>query len=302
VAFTLESYMEADKLPGTSRQLLREQAQHSVSCYGLNGEHLRNDFDKEDLRAVLMRMDRYIIDSNLLGSISDAKKPENRNKAFILGQTVADEVENLERLLFGRNVDNANNNLFVFGFVGPDASPLPAPYLMINRLDSNYWLIFDKKGLREESRQRVKRMQDDPEFIERERKNTSDVFQFKGTILNEILRWPDITSLPPVEFTERKKAQLVGTIRSKAAGCFANYANACEIASFCYAALLLEPDMIGVKTRDEFCDPNRRNVFGDTRLIQNALWLKARILSNDGAVKRMVEYLGLPEISVMEKA
>jgi hypothetical protein len=60
--------------------------------------------------------------------------------------------------------------------------------------------------------------------------------------------------------------------------------------------------MIGVKTRDEFCDPNRRNVFGDTRLIQNALWLKARILSNDGAVKRMVEYLGLPEISVMEKA
>jgi hypothetical protein len=35
-----------------------------------------------------------------------------------------------------------------------------------------------------------------------------------------------------------------------------------------------------------------------TRLVQNALWLNSRILSNDKAVGRMVEYLALPEIKM----
>jgi hypothetical protein len=298
MASLLESYMEAEKLPETTRQLLREQAQHSVSCYGLNGQYLQNGFDKENLLAVLVRMERYIIDSNLLGSVCDAKEPKNRDKAFILGQTAEEETDNLEALLFGQNVDNSNNNLFIFGLVGPDASGLPAPYLTIDRLDSHHQRIFNTKGLQKESRQRVKRMLDDMEFIERERKGMADVLHFKEIILKEILRWPDITRLPPIEFNECKKVQLIEMIRAKAPSCFTNYSNAVCVASLCYAALLLEPDKIGVKTRNEFCEPNRRNVFGDTRLIQNALWLNARILSNDGAVTRMVEYLGLSEVTV----
>jgi hypothetical protein len=44
-----------------------------------------------------------------------------------------------------------------------------------------------------------------------------------------------------------------------------------------------------------------RNVFGDTGLIQNALILKARILSKDNAVKRMVKFFAIPEIIVTDQ-
>jgi hypothetical protein len=72
----------------------------------------------------------------------------------------------------------------------------------------------------------------------------------------------------------------------------------------CYAALLMEDDAIGKKTRDEFnlvdgAGNPKRNLFGDTRLIQNALWLKSRIISSDGAVTRMASYLGVPEITIV---
>lgn len=288
MAFDLENYMEAEKLPETERQRIRDFAKHSISFYKETGEHIPHPFDKENLLAVLMRMECYIIDSNLPGSVSDATKPENKNKAFILGQTFTDERENLEDALLGSRVDNSNNNLFAFGFVGDEIRWLPTPCLMLYRLDSYLQITMNAKGLREESRPRVKRMLDDPEFIESERKDMADVLHFKEIILKEILRWPDITCLPPVKFNGRKKAQLIEIIRSKAPSCFTNYSNAAYVASLCYAALLLEPDKIGVKTRNEFCKPNRRHVFGDTRLIQNALWLKARILSNDGAVSPFI--------------
>jgi hypothetical protein len=292
MAFDLENFMEAEKFTETKRQRIREFAKHSISFYKETGEHIPHPFDKENLLAVLMGMERYIIDSNLPGSVSDAKKPGNKNKAFILGQTFTDEHESLKDALLRSPVDNSNNNLFAFGFVGDEIRWLPTPCLMLYRLDSYLQITMNAKGLREESRSPAKRMLDDPEFIASERKDMADVLHFKGIILKEILRWPDITCLPPVEFNERKRAQLIEIIRSKAPSCFTNYLNANYVASLCYAALLLESDKIGVKTRNEFCQQNRRNVFGDTRLIQNALWLKARILSNDRAVTRMVEYLG----------
>ena len=273
----------------------KPRAQHSVSCYLLNGEHLQSDLDKENLLAVIMGMERFLLDTNSLGSLAEAKRPENHNKAFVLGETVADEVENLEALLFGRNVDNSNNNLFCFGFVGRDASGLPEPYLIIDRLDSHHRLIFNKQGLRDESRERAKRT--DIEFLDRERERMAKVSGLKRCIL-EMLQLSDVASLPPSQFTERKKSQLVQVLRSEAPTSFNNYYNGVRVACLCYAALLLEQDEIGEKTRKEFTDPTRRNLFGDTRIIQNALWLKASILSNDRAVKRMVEYLSLPEISV----
>jgi hypothetical protein len=302
LASTLENYMEAENLPESERQRVRDFAKHSFSFYRETGEHIEHPFDTENLLTLLMGMERYIIDSNVPGSVGEAKKPENRNKAFILGQTFTDERENLEDAILGPLADNLNNNLFEFGFIGCEIRGLPTPCLILCRLDPFLRATTDAKGLRLESRPRVKRIKDDPDFIERERKHTADVRQFKRIILDEILCWPDVTSLPPPEFIERKKTQLIEIIRSKTSMCFANYWNAVQVASLCYGALLLEPDKIGVKTRNEFCEPNRRNVFGDARLIQNALWLKARILSNDGAVRRMAEYLSLSEITVTDKA
>jgi hypothetical protein len=296
--FVLEDYMEEAKLSEADRELLRKQALHSISCYGVNGEHLGSDSDREDLLVVLMGMQRFVLDTNSLSSLGDASLPVNRNKAFILGQTLAEEVENLQELLFGHKLDNSNNNLFAFGLVGPKVSGLPVPYLTLDRLDSHYRIVFDAKRLREESRERGKRT--DAEFIQREWAHTANVEGLKHDICSEILRWPDIADLPPPQYTERKKSQLVQIIRSGAVACCRDWWNAVRVASLCYAALLLEQDQVGKKTRKEFCDPARRNVFGDTRLVADALWLNARILSKDAAVKRMAGYLRVPDITVTE--
>jgi len=289
VALNLESFMESKGLTETERQLLHEQAKHSVSCYGVNGEHLKNDFDKEDLLAVIMQMERYMIDSNVAWE-GEVIKPANRNKAFIIGGTIADEKENLESVLFSKKVDISNNNIFGFGMNNLKGKP----YLMIDRFDEYYRKIFDEGKLRQESRPRATRA--DMEFLEMEREHMANVLDLKQRIL-AILNLPDVANLPSVDETERKKTKIIQSVRSKAPSCFKDYWKAVEVASYCYAALLLERDEVGKKTRNEFSD-QKRNVFGDTLLVQNALWLNSRILSNDKAVGRIVEYLALPEIKM----
>src|SRR5437016_5744752 len=101
VKFSLEAWLDAKKVPESERPRIREFAKHSISCYTENGEHIKHPFDTENLLSVLMGMERYIVDSNLPGSVDNAKKPENRNKAFILGQTFTDEQENLEAAILG---------------------------------------------------------------------------------------------------------------------------------------------------------------------------------------------------------
>ena len=304
----LEVWMDSKGVSEVERIQYREFAKHSESCYTENGQYLKSPLDKEDLLSVLMRMERYLADSNLPGLLGEAKRPENRNKAFILGQTFTDERENLKDTLFGPKADNSNNNLFTFGYIGWNKiQHLPTPCLAIHRLDAYYRPMMDEGRLRAASRSSATGVKQDADFTERERDHFDFVSDLKSRILNAILHLPDVTSLPPVEFTERKKAQLIQIVHSKASGCFLHYWNAVEVSSLCYAALLLEPDGVGKKTREEFnfkdeAGNPKRNVFGDTRLIQNALWLNARILSNDRAVRRMVEYLGLPEITASEKA
>jgi hypothetical protein len=99
------------------------------------------------------------------------------------------------------------------------------------------------------------------------------------------------------ELAKRAKLKIIQFIRLRARDCFHNYVVAADVAEFCYAALLLESDDVGEKTRKEF-DSSGRNIFGDTRLIQNALWLKSRILSDDRAVRRVAEYIAMPEMTV----
>lgn len=290
--FDIDAYMAT--LPEGKRVLFREQMKHSFSWYGLDGEYLRTGFHKEDLLSVLMKMERFMVDTNFPWQ-NEAKKSENENKAFIIGQTVSDEQDDLWGVYFGPSVDITNNNLFDFGmekFRG-------VPFLTIRRLDPHFRLILNKQGMKEESRPRAKRT--GPEFLERERKHMADVAGMKQSILS-VLAVPDLASLPPAPYTERKKAQIIGIIRAKAPLSLKKYWNAVEVACLCYSALLLEQDSVGDKTRNEFEDPTRRNVFGDTRLVQNALWLKSRILSRDNAVKRMVEYIGMPEITVRDTA
>jgi hypothetical protein len=72
--FDIDAYMAT--LPEGKRVLLREQMKHSFSWYGLDGEHLRTAFDKEDLLSVLMNMERFMVDTNSAWQ-GESKPPEN---------------------------------------------------------------------------------------------------------------------------------------------------------------------------------------------------------------------------------
>jgi hypothetical protein len=276
-------------LPESDRAGLRGQLKHSVSYYGLNGEHLEHAFESENLLSVLERMERYLVDSNYPWKCA-ASKAEHRNKAFIVGQTVTEEEDNLESIFFGPGTDASNDNLFGFGL-----DEFNGVYrLLIERFDTAFPSIFDKKKLAEESEQRAKRT--DAASLRREVGHKVSVAQLKERIAH-ILAYPNLENRPPLELKQWQKTEIVAIIRRNSPNCLRNYHAAYDVAELCYAALLLEDDKVGQKTRQEFRNPNKRNVFGDTRLIQNALWLGSNILSRDNAVKRMVEYIGSRRIT-----
>src|SRR5438128_8399818 len=93
MAFNLEIFMES--LPENERSRLHDQMKHPVSWFTPEGQHLANPYEIENLLDTLMGMERYVVDTNSHWRM-ESKKPENRNKAFILGRTVTDEEENLK--------------------------------------------------------------------------------------------------------------------------------------------------------------------------------------------------------------
>jgi hypothetical protein len=296
----LETYMESEKLPETARALLREQVKHSVGCYGLNGEDFQHAFDKERLLNLIIGKERFMVDSNSHWK-SEAAKPENKHKAFIIGDTVLDEPDDFKGNLFGRKVNWRNNNIFLFGITNPKEVPPykdAPPYLTIERYDAYLRKIADEEKLKRDSRPREKRT--DAEFLAHEAKHMANVSGMKQAIAEKLemamrSQFINATSLDNLE--ERAKSKIIQLIGLSARNCFQNYVIAADVAEFCYAALLLESDDVGEKTWKEF-NGTGRNIFGDTRLIQNALWFKSRILSDDRAVGRMAEYIGLPEMTV----
>jgi hypothetical protein len=291
MALALENYMQAAQLPESQRKLLRVQAKHAISHCGLNGEDLGHPFGGKNLFDVIGQMKRYVVDGNSPWK-QEASKPENCDKAFVAGETALEEPDNLKGQLFSRHIDVCNDNLFIFGLNGL----LSVPVYELARFDEYHWAIYNHKSLDDDSQPRTGRV----DAIERQHMfNVQHLREFILGILE--LRFEDLTRLPPPAITEPKKAALLQRVRDFAPFTFKNHRASYEVATMCYAALLLERDEIGRKTRREFQDLTNRNVFGDTRLIQNALWLAANLFSYDKAVGRMVQYLNLPEVSKVER-
>ena len=273
------------------RQLLQKAAPHSLSFYTFKGEHMQPSFGKENLLDVLMRRERFVCDSNSSWK-DEAGKVGNRSKAFIIGHTALDEPEDVLGNLFGKKVNITNENIFFFTI---------APYqegtrcLAIERYNSHFLKRFNPVELKRVSRERVKKT--DANYLESERELMGQVCREKENILS-FLNMSDIASLPPLEVTEQMKSGIIQYVRSVGHKCLGDFQFSMNVAGLSYSALLLEQDDVGKKTRKEFSDPKRRNVLGDVLLLRDALWFKARILSNDRAVMRMAEYLALPEIKV----
>lgn len=131
----------------------------------------------------------------------------------------------------------------------------------------------------------------------RERDHMLKVQQFRKTS-RDFFSSLDVTMAG--QSVVHKRAFVQDRIRSLVPGCFKNYERCCNIAMYCYAALLLDymDTRIWIKSWDEFNDNENRNVFGDMSLLQNVLWLHSRIISKDNALKTMVSYTCLPCLRV----
>ncbi len=282
---------DANLISEAQRRLIQQSAPYPMSFHTFKGERVQPSFGKENMLDVLMRRERFVCDSNSSWK-DEAGEIGNQAKAFIIGHTVLDEPEDVQGNLFGKKVKFTNENIFFFTI---------APYqsgtccLAIERYDSQFRKRFDPYELKRVSQERIKKT--DVRYLESEREHMSIVHDEKKKLLS-FLNITDIENLPPVDVSEQMKSGIVRDVRSAGPQCFRDYEFSMDTAMRCYAALLLERDDVGKKTRIEFSDPNRRNVLGDVILFRDALWFKARILSNDRAVARMADYVVLPEIRV----
>jgi len=277
-------------MPDVDTQFLQHYAPWPISFYTFKGEHIKPTFGNKNLLDVILRHERFVCDSNPSWK-DDAGKIVNHHKVFIIPHTALDEPADVHGNLFGKKITHSNGNIFFF----TTAPPQVGCCLAIERYDSEFIKRFSPDKFKQVSRERMKKT--DPKYLESERELLAKVRAEKENILS-FLNIPNIENLPSVKDSEQIKSGIIQHVRSAGPKCFMDYRNAMNVAGLCYAALLLEQDDVGKKTRNEFGDPNRRNLFGDTLLFRDALWFNARILSNDRAVVRMAEYVALPEIKV----
>jgi hypothetical protein len=263
---------------------LREQLKHSVSHCTLDGRLWLNPNQSENLFDVVSRMRRFIVDSN-----SDwkrlSRKSANRNVAFIVGRTVETEEDNLSGVFFSHKVDLTNNNLFGFGL------QVLGDHLLVclHRIDPAFRLIFDQEKLDRESRPRKQRTE--PEFLDRQAREQEAIDAEKREILL-VLGVRHITELPDRKNLVEQERRLLTAIQSASPLAYYNWEISVLSARQCYALMLIQKR----RMRHEFGLPDYRNVFGDVTLVQNALFMRSGILSNDDAPRRMLGYTGMPDL------
>lgn len=117
--------------------------------------------------------------------------------------------------------------------------------------------------------------------------------QGRQVILLLLGKIKSIAELPAPKNLEQMRKQFRAFIQKEAPQCSGDYLKAVGVARHSYALLLAEK----LKMRTEFSKQDNLNVFGDTRIIQNTLFMQAGILSSDKPGKRMATYAGLECVS-----
>jgi hypothetical protein len=270
--------------PPDQRDRRRAQIAHSFSRFTLAGPFLAGVYkpfngERENVLQSLMAMkSRFVVDTNSNWK-DEANHPDNRDTAFVVTDTYEDENAKLSAIYFGSHAPWMNQNVFSFGLEDYG----DALEFMLHRADKEFASIFDVVALDAESKMPADRGQAGQ--IADEKRRILDIFNAKDT-----------NGLPDWRTRDKACEQLERGIRAFAPFCLLNLRLASETAEQCYARLLLDKDF-GNTTKFDFNRSNYPNVFGDMRLIQSALLLQANILSDDGAVKKMVSFIGSPEIT-----
>jgi hypothetical protein len=265
----------------------------AISIHDFNGKFIQASMSKKNLLDVITHCkNKYVCDSNSSWKEQAADKT-NRAKIFLLSNPTMDEQKDFYNNLFATDLHLTNRNIYITSIL-PEAAGVA-----IEHFTEELWKARDKNNLRKLSQDRVKGI--DAEFVESEKDFMTGVQIDKQNILT-ILNGFDLNNITSDssgrEEANNLKSSIVKKIHAAGSKCYRNYFLCNEVVYLCYATLLLEIDSVGIKTRKEFFE-QKRNVFGDITIVRDALWLNAKILSNDNAIKRMVSYLNLPKIKVV---
>jgi len=267
------------------------QSGHSFSLYKMTGEPVIHPFCRADLFNVITNMERYVIDSDSGEWKNESRKPQNANKAFIVGRTFLDEAENPLGVFHSNKVDVSNNNIFTFG---PNDILDGETLIWIERVDKAYFSVVDPEKLVEEKKPFAERT--DEKFVQWRKKTLANIDVAKRKIL-KILDIGNIAELASYAELSDLETQLTNYIRANSQHCFRNWVNSAMVAECCYALLLIQNG----KIRKEFAEPDYLNVLGDTMLIHNALFFRSKILSKDFSPQKMASYIGNSEIVTVSK-
>jgi hypothetical protein len=258
------------------------QRKHAFSVYSINGDHYPHADEREELLYVLSNRECYVVDSNSDWQ-KEAAKPENKEKAFVIGRTVTDEQWNRKAVFFGKQVNITNNNLFI---LAPEDIRCER-VICLHRLDEYYRCILDEQSLTDESRP-IEQRESDISFKLWQKDRFESIEQEKRAILL-LLGLRDISDLKQPKDLSKERGQVFSFVQAAAPRSMGHYRRAVEIARHCYLLLLIERRDI----RTAFSNPDDINVLNDTFLLQNAVFLGAGIMTHDRALKRMARYAGL---------
>lgn len=232
---------------------------HSCSIYDLNMNNLANSCG-EDLFNLISGMDRVIVDNGAEWKQQSLKEP---NKAFILGRTVSSEKHNLEGEFFNKKVKGGRKNVFLFAVKSINGLPI----FRIHRLDSHFKSTISKPL---------------PTFSEM---TPAEEAQWNDPVKRLQLR-DDIAET----VTNFPSDLLQAKIKESVSPAFKNYQLSYRVAGWAYALLLQGISSKENKEWQKFLN-NDKNLFGDTALIQEALFFRAGVLSkNSQHLRPMTSY------------
>ncbi|HTD68686.1 MAG TPA: hypothetical protein VK846_19360 [Candidatus Limnocylindria bacterium] len=255
------------KMPSNARE-------HAVTWLFVDGTELMST--QGNLHAKILSMkDRFLVDTNAEWFDTSHQHPET---AFLLGTTVDKEISRLESIFANSRGTKVRPNVFLFGVKTEWLEGQRVPLLRIDRLDSMLGQLLDLNSLREFDALRLAGLGPDLDIVNR-----------KKAILR-ILGVDHLSLLPSKNHCRAKDEALKQQVHAGLGQCTGRFRKCVELSEDAYARLLIAEQ----SARHAFLDEGRVNTFGDTNLIQNALFFGAGVLSTDSDVRFMASVCRLP--------
>jgi len=257
---------------------------HSYSMYDYYGNHIPHIKEKINLINEIRNIETYILDNN---SVRKTEIVKHSDKAFIISATVARENQNPKSLLFDGTFYKSKN-VFV---VGPLVN---YGRVLIDRVDEEYQHVFDMQKFTEGSDKKS------GAYAKDKRKNWIDSFVTKDEICTDIfvpLLSPETNQCGFMQTTkavELPRPDAIGNviqkfkadIKKRLPDCKYKFNKSIVAARKCFCVSLLENKVV----RNQYDDPDNANLFGDMQLLAIAIYLGAKIATEDKGLKKMAGY------------